>query len=418
MNASKKHCIVIGAGIVGSSCAWHLVKRGLKVTLIDQLLPGQSTSYGNAGCISSSHVVPFSHPGIWKKIPRWLFDELGPLTIRWQHLPGLLPWMWKFWRSGTRQGMMRSASAQAQLMHRVSEDYAEALQETGLVHLVESRGCIGVYDSRDDFEEHRWELEIEDELGFEWEYLSPSELRIMVPDLKLDGGVAIFHPSWQHTLNPGRLTECIAEAAFSAGASWLQDKVSRVEASDLGVRVNTESGQELQAGHLVIAAGAWSNALARQLDYTVPLAPKRGYHSMIAKPGLDLEYPIISKSRFFVMTPMEEGLRIAGTAEFAALDAEPDYRRARVLMQQAKHYLPGLRDDGVSEWMGQRPMMADSLPVISPSPSRTRVFYAFGHGHYGLTQGPTTGRIIADLVNNSEPDIDLSPYRFDRFRNR
>ena len=177
----------------------------------------------------------------------------------------------------------------------------------------------------------------------------------------------------------------------------------------------TESGRRVDADCVVVAAGAWSNRIARQLDGTVPLTPKRGYHTQIARPGIELDYPVHSATRFCVMTPLLDGLRLAGTAEFAALDAEPDYRRAKVLLEHARHYLPDLQSEGVTEWMGQRPMMADSLPVISPSPRHRNVFYAFGHGHYGLTQGPTTGRIITSLVLGEDSGFDLEPYRFDRF---
>jgi len=166
---------------------------------------------------------------------------------------------------------------------------------------------------------------------------------------------------------------------------------------------------------MVVAAGAWSNRLAIQLDYSVPLVAERGYHSQISDPGIELKHPVMSLSRHFVMTPLENGLRLAGTAEFAALDAKPDYRRAKVLLKQAGHYLEGLRTTNVTEWMGQRPAMPDSLPVISRSPGHANVFYAFGHGHYGITQGPTTGRIIADLVTGNQPAIDISAFRFDRF---
>ena len=165
-----------------------------------------------------------------------------------------------------------------------------------------------------------------------------------------------------------------------------------------------------------MAAGAWSNQMTKQLDgATVPMTPKRGYHAHIGQPGIELDYPVTSSSRFFVITPMLGGLRIAGTAEFASLEAAPDYRRAQALLEHGRHYLPNLQTGEVSEWMGQRPMMADSLPVIGPSPRHANVFYAFGHGHYGLTQGPTTGKIITRLALGRSPGIDLAPYRFDRF---
>jgi D-amino-acid dehydrogenase len=409
------HCAVVGAGTVGACCAWHLRRAGFEVTLIDPEPPGQSTSFGNAGCITPSHVMPFSYPGVIREIPGWLFDEQGPLKIRWAHLPGLLPWFWKFWRCGTPAGVEQAAAAQTQLMRHASADFAEILEATDSNHLWVSKGVISVHDSRDDFNRCEWEYDLKTRYGWEWQILSPAELKIMVPALRLEGGVAVFNPGWEHTLDPGRLTERIAEDCFAAGGNWLQDRVTRVEAEPSGVRLTTAGGKRIRAGALVVAAGVWSNRLCRQLDGTVPLTPKRGYHAMIGDPGVELDYPVNSASRFFVMTPMRDGLRVAGKAEFTALDAAPDYRLSRRLLEQARHYLPDLKGDQVTEWMGQRPMTPDNAPIIARSPRHRHVFYAFGHGHYGLTQGPTTGRIITDLVRGRDTGFDLEPYRFDRF---
>jgi D-amino-acid dehydrogenase len=350
------------------------------------------------------------------KIPGWLLDPLGPLSIRWRHLPGLLPWFWRFWRSGTHAGVDWASRAQARLMRRVIADFDDILEQTAQSHLREARGVIVLWDRQSEFEAARWQYDLKDELGFEWQHLSHDEVRIMAPALELGEGVALYYPDWQHLLDPAAVTAGFARGCFEAGGHWLQDRVTRVECAEQQVTLHTESGRSLEVDALVVAAGAWSNALAGQVDFAVPMAPKRGYHSQLSHPGIELEYPVMSMSRSFVMTPQLSGLRLAGTAEFAALDAAPDYRRAKVLLEHARHYLPELACTGASEWMGQRPMMADSVPVISRSPSRNNVFYAFGHGHYGLTQGPTTGRIITDLVAGREPDLDISDYRISRFR--
>ena len=412
----KKHCVVIGAGIVGASCAWHLQRNGQQVTLIDPELPGQSCSSGNASCIATSGVIPFSYPGLIKKVPGWMLDPLGPLSIRPRDIPALIPWFWRFWRCSALQGFEHISKAQTTLMNQIAADYDEILTEVKIGHLRKSNGAISIYENRAGFEKDLWLYEFKESLGFEWQFLGPAELKIMVPQMRLEGGVAIYHADWQHLIDPGAVSTKIAEDVFANGGTWLQDRVSKVETSESGVNLATESGMNIKADALVVAAGVWSNSIAGQLDYTVPMTAKRGYHSMIANPGIEMEYPVTSMSRSFVMTPMKDGLRLAGTAEFAALDAEPDYARAQVLLQHAKHYLPDLNCDEVGQWMGQRPMMADSLPVISKSPGRDNVFYAFGHGHYGLTQGPTTGKIIAALVSGQEPEIDIHDYRMQRFK--
>jgi len=188
-----------------------------------------------------------------------------------------------------------------------------------------------------------------------------------------------------------------------------------VEANPAGVSIRTDAGKQIDADYLVLASGVWTNDLLVQLGHRAPLVAKRGYHSMLARPNVTLSHPLMSVSEYVVITPMRDGLRVAGTAEFARIDAEPDYRRARALLQHARRFLPGLAGEEVTEWMGQRPMTPDSMPVLGRLPGHERVLCAFGHGHYGLTQGPTTGRIIADLAFGQPPHVDLKPFSADRF---
>lgn len=417
MNDSKKHCVVIGAGIVGASCAWHLRRKGFDVTLIDPVEPGMSCSFGNAACLSRSSVIPFSYPGMINKVPGWMLDPLGPMRIRPLDFPGLAPWFWQFWRASTMPKVEEVAAAQKRLMDTVFEDYDDILSATDSTHLRRSKGAIHVYDTEKEYQKDQWQIELRRRMGFDSHRLMPQELKKLAPALKLENGVAMMMPDWHQLLDPQKVTQRIAENSFADGTEWVQDKVQHINSDDQGVVVTTASGRKIKADKLVVAAGAWSNTIAQSLDYKVPITAKRGYHSMIANPGVELEYPVMSLSRVFVMTPLNDGLRVAGTAEFAALDAKPDYRRAKVLLKHAAHYLEGLQVDGVTEWMGQRPMMADSMPVISRSPSHQHVYYAFGHGHYGLTQGPTTGRHIAGMIAGEKPAIDLTPFRFDRFKN-
>ena len=235
-------------------------------------------------------------------------------------------------------------------------------------------------------------------------------------DPHADQRVAVHDPAWSHLLDPGEVTRNIAEAGFAQGVKWQQDRVTGIQPGNDGVTVRTESGDVIQADSVVVAAGVWSNRLLKPLGLrsTGGCQAWLPHHGCII-PRSRLKHPIMSVSRFFMLTPMRLGLRLAGTAEFAAIDAEPDYARAKVLVKHAQNYLPGLEGESYSEWMGQRPMMPDSKPVIGQHPNHSQVFYAFGHGHYGLTQGPTSGRIITDLVAGREPHVDLSPFAIDRF---
>ena len=328
----------------------------------------------------------------------------------------MLPWFHAFWRTSSMRKVEKTASESALLMRTVLADYDEILDATGLAHMRETRGAIHVYDTQREYQAAQWQYDLCKRLGFESHRLTSSELKSLVPSLKLNYGVGVMEPDWHHLVNPAAVTQGIADHCFANGGQWIQDRVTSVSSDDTGVSLLTESGQRIEADQLVVAAGAWSNSIAEQLDFRVPMIAKRGYHSQISNPGVTLEYPVMSISRVFVMTPQDDGLRVSGTVEFASLDARPDYRRASVLLKQASHYLDGLVTDGATRWMGHRPMMADSKPVLSASPRHSNVFYAFGHGHYGITQGPTTGRIIADMVAGNEPSIDVSPFRINRFK--
>lgn len=386
------------------------------MTVIDSELPGQSTSYGNAGCISPSSIYPFSYPGAIREVPRWLLDPLGPMKIRWPHLPALAPWFWRFWRAGNARRVGEIIAAQAALMATVTRDFDEILDATGTSSLRQAKGLILLYGNEAEFAADSWHYDIRREYGLPWQRLTAAELRNLEPSVRLGAeGVAVLDPAWQHVLSPGDVASGIAESAFSLGARWVNDRVSRVESNEYGNKVQTVSGKRFACDHLVLASGVWTNQLLHQLGQWVPLMAKRGYHSMLAQPNLRLSHPLMSVSEYVVMTPMRDGLRVAGTAEFAKIDAKPDYRRARVLLQHAQRFLPGLAGSETTEWMGQRPMMPDSMPVLGCMPGRERVICAFGHGHYGLTQGPTTGRIVADLVFGQAPSIDLKPFSISRF---
>jgi D-amino-acid dehydrogenase len=412
---ASPHCIVIGAGIVGSCCAWHLQQRGARVTLVDSELPGQSTSFGNAGCISKTSVFPFSYPGVARKVPGWLLQPAGPVRIRWSQLPRVAPWLYRFWRAGSPGRVAEIVAAQASLMEQVVSDFDDILAATGSESLREKRGLILLYDSEQDFAADAWKYRERDRLGLAWRRLTRAELQALEPRVHLGNGVALFEPLWQHVVDPGGVTARFADDAIARGAEWIRDRVQAIRLNGPGVRVGLESGRAIDADRLVLAAGVWSGRLLEPLGWRVPMLPKRGYHTMFARPAIDLQHPVMSASRHVLLTPMQAGLRVSGTAELASLDAPPDYARARALLASARHFVPDLGGTGVSEWMGQRPMMADSLPVLGPLPGRAQMLCAFGHGHYGLTQGPTTGKLMARLVFGEDPGIDLAPFSITRF---
>ena len=408
--------VVVGAGIVGTSTARYLQRDGARVIVIDPLAPGRGTSFGNAGGMAVTEVAPLSLPGTLWRVPRWLMDPLGPLTIRWSYLPRLAPWLWRFWRASTSARVEATATALASLLARAYDDYEPLLVEAGIRDLLKRQGCISLYESEEALKDDAFELELKRRHGVRIERLGPEELRQMEPDLAPIFKAGLFLPDWGHVADPYRVVAAIAECFSRQGGTVKEARVVEVEIGAEGPRAAlTDAGERIEFDQLVIAAGAWSAKLAKPLGSKVPLETERGYHTTLPNPGVSLGHMLHSAEGGFVLTPMSMGLRLSGTVELGGLDLPPDYARAKVLVTRAKRLFPRLDAEGSTEWMGYRPSLPDSLPVISRSPRFANLFYAFGHGHLGLTEAATTGRIIASLAAGGDPGIDLRPFRIDRF---
>jgi glycine/D-amino acid oxidase-like deaminating enzyme len=416
LSQPARRVAVIGAGIVGMSTARYLQRDGCAVTVLDPLAPGRSTSFGNAGGIAVTEVVPVSTPGIARRVPGMLLDPLGPLTIRWSYLPQLAPWLWRFWRAGRRDRVEAISKALASLLATVYDDYEPLLAEAGIKDILHRRGCISLYQSETALAHDALEWKLKRARGITVERLGPEELRQMEPDLAPIFAAGMYMPDWSHVADPYRVVAGIAETFVREGGTVEQTRVADFELGPEGPRaLRTEGGARVEFDQVVIAAGAWSHKLARKLGSKVPLETERGYHTTLPDPGVRLSRMIHSAEGGFVLTPMEMGLRLAGTVELGGLEAAPNYDRAKVLVTRARKFLPQLNAEGGTEWMGYRPSLPDSLPVISRSPRHANVFYGFGHGHLGLTEGATTGRILAALAAGREAGIDLTPFRVDRF---
>ena len=412
----RRHAVVIGAGIVGICTARALQRDGAAVTVIDPLPPGRSTSFGNAGGMAVTEVAPLALPGTISRVPGWLLDPLGPLTIRWSYLPQLAPWLWRFWRASTRARAEAAARALAALNASAYDDYAPLLAEAGIADILYRQGCISLCESEEALARDALEWELKRRNGVRIERLAPEELRQMEPALAPIFVAGMLMPDWGHVADPYRVVAAIAENFARQGGVLKAARVTHVETGARGAEaVRTDADERVSCDEVVIAAGAWSGALARQLGSKVPLESERGYHTTLPTPGLSVNRMLHSAEGGFVVTPMAMGLRLAGTVELGGLELPPDYARARVLVKRAQRFLPGLNAEGGSEWMGHRPSLPDSLPVIARSPHFANVFYAFGHGHLGLTEGATTGRLIAALAAGRDPGLDLAPFRIDRF---
>lgn len=407
--------IVVGAGIVGICATLSLQDKGLDVTVIDRGGPSEATSHGNAGVISPWSCVPQSLPGLWKSVPGWLLDPEGPLSIRWSYAPRMLPWLMAFLRAGAPERL--SAIADAMLaVNRSSVDlYRQLLADTGEDALV--RDCLYIHLYRDprgaDPDALPWRLRRE--RGVPIEVLRGGEIQEVEPEISPAFESAMVIRQQGRTVNPGRLGKVLAAKAEARGARFLREQVLAIKPrDDGGYRIETNAGQH-DAPRVVIAAGAWSARLLKPLGVRMPLEAERGYHMVFTDPGISVSHSLTDADHKFVASTMEMGIRSAGTAEFAGLDAAPDYRRARVFIRHTKAMLPNLRTESREQWMGPRPSSPDSVPYIGPVPGHPGLFAGFGHGHLGLTGAPMTARMLAGLVSGEPLNLDMSPYRLDRF---
>lgn len=415
MTGQSGHVTIIGAGIVGVSCAAFLQRQGYGVTIIDRLEPGLGTSFGNAGSVSPSAILPVAMPGMMKKIPRWLLDPLGPLTICWSYLPFVMPWLLRFLRHASRDECVRVATAMRSLMETVFDDYSEILEGDTFRHLIRRNGCLYVYDSRQELASAKWSLDLRRKLGAQMEEIGESDIRQLEPALNRRFQHGIFAPDNGSTIDPHLLVRAIADQVRANGGTILQAEVKDVEIGPQGpVALQTTQGR-IPVDRLVLAAGAWSGKLARKLGSKVPLETQRGYHVTYAQPDIEVSRTVMWNTRSVFVNPMDCGLRIAGTVELAGLEAAPNYARANRLTEIAVEMFPDLNTAKTSKWMGHRPCLPDSLPVIDRSPRYQNTVFAFGHQHVGICSGGPTGRHVANLVSGRPATIDLSPFSANRF---
>jgi D-amino-acid dehydrogenase len=349
-------------------------------------------------------------PGLLRKVPGMLRDPLGPLVLRWRYLPRIAPWLLGLVRASRPKRAEAISRALTELNGRATDPWRDLARQTGAEPLLRDVGWLKVYETDNGFAATAFERELMTRRGRRFEVLNADELRQLEPALAPIFRHGFFQPEAVFLADPGAALARFAADFLARGGTIVQDEVTGFELGDRPHRVLTLGGGH-EAEAIVLAAGAWSRGLARQLGAKVRLDTERGYHLMLPPADPGLGRPVVNGEEHFVLCPMETGTRLTSQVEFAGLDAPPDYRRIRALLPRARRMLPGLVPEETSAWLGFRPSLPDSLPVIGPAPSHPDVFFAFGHGHLGLTQGPVTGRIVADLLAGRDPGLDLAPYR-------
>jgi len=409
---------VVGSGVVGLACAAHLQRRGHAVTLIDPELPGSQCSFGNAGMLSRASCVPLALPGVARKVPGWLVDPAGPLVVRPAYAASVAPWLWGLWRSTRMPRVIAIADALHALLDPTVAKWRVLAAWAGVPELIRQDGYAFAYRSAAAFEGDALGRRLRRERGVAIEVIEGAAVRECDPALSSEITHLVVLPEQGHVPNPLRLSQALAARLQAGGAKLLHRRALGFDFVDGRVqRVLTEA-EPIEVDAVVVAAGAHSKPLAAALGAVVPLETERGYHVMLSKPTVVPRIPVCAGEAKWFATSMEGGLRVAGTVELAGLDAAPDWRRADLMIAGAQRLLPGLSFAAVERWMGHRPSLPDSLPVIGRAPHAANAYFAFGHGHVGLAGAPSTGEIVAALVAGDEPFIDPVPYAAVRFGGR
>jgi len=414
--ALSRPTVVIGGGIVGICCALYLQKNGHAVTLIEPAKPGDSTAKWSCGQIAVSEIIPQSKPDIIKKVPGWLLDQKGPLALRPAALPGLLPWMLRFVTHARRSRINTIAHELASLTSRAFQDYAPLLENCRRDDLIGQHPTLELFDSATGLAHEQTYVELRRSLGFASEVLNAEQIAEKEPALAGRFSHGLLLEDWRTVCDTETFIAELAKSFLEQGGPLVKGSVSRIDTQgSRAVGVALENGDWHPAEQLVVAAGNGSKAFFDTLGIKVPLIKVGGYQVVLPTPDVELTHASFYADGGFGIIPMERGLQIGGTIEFASENAEPNFKRAEIILEKAKGILPGLNTDGMAFGAGWRPFLPDTKPVIDRSPALENVAMAFGHGQLGLTVGATTGKLVADLLAGKATDVDLTPFRASRF---
>jgi D-hydroxyproline dehydrogenase len=410
MQAHQTEIAIIGAGVVGLAIAERLLAEGREVTLIDPNPPGSGASYGNAGTIADYATLPVGTPDVLRNLPSLLFDRNSPLSIRRAALPSLAPWLLRFARQSLPGAARRNAAAIAALLADACPLWEGLADRIGGTDILQKRGCLYLYETKAAYRAAHADMAQRRTLGIKVDLISQDELRQLEPGLpQVEGGAAYFTNA-VFMADPGQMVQRLAKAIT---APVLPHLITRLERTASGVLLSGD-GVQVRARHVVLAAGAHSRALARAAGDRIPLETERGYHIEWDMPKPRITRPTCPTTRGFYLCPMSGRLRVAGTVELGGLTAPPSPHRIDKLIEGARTIFPDLPDPDRT-WMGFRPSLPDSLPVIGPSRGGADVIHAFGHGHIGLTLAPITAQLVADLIARRAPQRDLHATRATRF---
>jgi len=404
--------LILGGGIIGTMAAAFLAESGHKVEIIDRSGIMEETSSGNAAALAFGAVVPLASKGIWRKIPKWIIDPLGPFSIRPSHLPRLAPWLMRFCCASRKRARLHALEVQVGLMKLAKAEMMALIERASLHSMLITKGSLELYESEAEFraEQEIWQL-CHDYGVLSQPVRGREELAQIQPGLseRFIGGTYV--PVQRNVADPQLFGKAVWDYAARLGASWRKGVVEQVRATE----IELACGEIIKADKIIIAAGSWSHQFTRLFGDKVPLDTERGYNTTLPLGSFDLKLPLTFSGHGFVITPLSTGIRVGGAVELGGLKLPPNYARSEMMLKKAKMFLPDLKTEGGRQWMGYRPSLPDSLPVIGKASRQDSVFYAFGHGHLGLTQSAATARLLLDLVEGKSPSIPLEPFRAQRF---
>jgi len=403
---------IIGAGIQGVSNALYLQKKGFQVTLFDRDEPGNSATYGNAGHFSPYASVPLNRPDILADIPAMLLSSRGPVALKWNYVPKMIPWFLKFIINCTNKNMMHTAKNMHQILDLALPAFDELFDDVDIGGLVENKGIMYFWNDQN-LKSRELEIRIRNELGVKQQLLSPKEIHDLEPNIKPVYHGGVYYDYARHARDPKKILIKLFENFLKKGGKYLKLNINGLDFDGEKPVARTEI-QRFVFDKLVIACGAFSKKLTDKLYENIPLDTERGYHVHFKNCDHLISRPVIYSNRAFGMTPMEQGLRVVGTVEFGGLKNPLSKTRIKNLIDNAKELLDGLPEHE-DEWLGFRPSLPDFLPVIGPSKNYKNVFYSFGHHHLGWTLGAISGKIISNMIANENTNLDLKPYSSLRF---
>ncbi len=416
-NIKCKSIGIIGSGIQGVCSGLQLIKKGIPVTIFDRhdplSLEFKSASYGNAGHFSPYAVLQFNRPDVLYDVPKMLFSSNGPLALKWNYIPKMIPWFIHYLKSFNKKSMLHTAKYMHQILNLSNDAYEEIFKEIDTSKLVEKKGIIYVWTNKN-LKSRELEIKVRNDLGIKQKLLTQKEILELEPNLSPAFDAGVIYEDAMHARDPHGILKEIFKLFLKKGGKFIQENIKTVQQGNKKEIVIKSEKSEYFFEKTIIASGAFSKNLTDQLGEKIPLDTERGYHVHFKNMDHLISRPVIFLDRGFGMTPMNQGLRAVGTVELGGLKNPISKKRIDYVVKCAKELLPQLKkhDD---EWLGFRPTLPDFLPILGPSLNNENIIYAFGHHHLGWTLGAITGKIVSRIVTGEKTNLDLEPYSSARF---